>query len=268
MIAVSETQSPDDISPLVGACLLGSIDNEIAQRRAATVAHALACARNTDLLVDNTAPVADETEVTSTPLPDSHREAHCRSTRPMHIGDNLQPIVSQHQPSGVVLERGKDASFLTELWADTAERLASETDVLTVGSRGEIETIASMLVPVAGGQHSQLAAEAAHAIAVANDAAVDLFHVIESDSDEAREDGQRVLDEMVATLDDPERVDTWLFEAPNTAEAIIEQSTYYDLTVMGAPTVGPLKRFVFGSLSKRVQRGADSPVVVAHSHSE
>ncbi len=265
MIAVSDTQSRNDISTLVGACLLGSIEDETAQRRAATVAHALACARDTDLLVANAAPVADEME-SSTALPDSHREEYCTTTTPLRVGGNLQPIVSQHHPSGLVLERGADSSFLTDLWADTAERLASETDVLTVDSRGEIETIASLLVPVAGGQHSHLAAEAAHAIAVANDAAVDLFHVVESDSDEARERGQRVLDEMATELADPERVDTWLFEATNTAEAIIEQSTYYDLTVMGAPTVGPLERFVFGSLSKRVQRGADSPVVVAHSH--
>ncbi|ERH05886.1 MAG: universal stress protein UspA related nucleotide-binding protein [Halonotius sp. J07HN4] len=64
-----------------------------------------------------------------------------------------------------------------------------------------------------------------------------------------------------------DNVDTWLYEADSAADAIIEQSTYYDLTVMGAPTVGPLERFVFGSTSTYVQQDADSSVVVAHAHS-
>ena len=36
---------------------------------------------------------------------------------------------------------------------------------------------------------------------------------------------------------------------------------------MGAPTVGPLERFVFGSTATNVQQDADAPIVVAHAHS-
>lgn len=263
MIAVSDGQSPDDATPGSGACVLGPIDDETAHRRGAALAHALAATRGTDLLVGD-ASASPETAA-STPLPDSHREAHCSPTTRLSVGDTLQPVVEGHQPSGIVLERD-GSSFLEGLRADPAERLAAEADVLTVDGRGDAEPIASMLVPVAGGHHSQLAAEAAYALAVANDAAVDLFHVIESDTDEVRARGQEILDGVRASLEDADRVDTWLFEAADTAEAIIEQSTYYDLTVMGAPTVGPLERFVFGSLSKRVQQGAESPVIVAHAH--
>jgi len=112
-----------------------------------------------------------------------------------------------------------------------------------------------------------LAVETGLAVARANDAAVDLFHVIEDDSDAARDRGQTLLDSTVSTISDTEadRVDTWLYEAPDAPAAITEQSNYYDLTVMGAPTDGPLERFVFGSTSKEVQREADSPVIVAHA---
>lgn len=271
MIAVSDAASPDDSTPGSRACVLGPIDGATARRRGAALAHALSAARGTALLVDDsvsmreaTSTDADEETSAATPLPESHRETHQSPTTPLSIGEDLQPAVDLHRPSGVVLERDS-SSFFDGLRADRAERLAAKTDVLTVDGRGKAEPIASILVPVAGGHHSQLAAEAAVALGLATDAAVDLFHVIESDTDEARARGQRILDGVHASLGDHDRIDTWVFEAVNTAEAIIEQSRYYDLTVMGAPTAGPLERFVFGSLSKRVQAGAESPVVVAHA---
>jgi len=266
MIGVSETGSITEEYPRIGPCLLGPISEETTYRRAASVAHALATSRECDLLVSAEAEVSDTADNPDS-LPESHRDGHCSQTSPVETELSLDPVVSQHKPSALVIERDAKQHLIGELFSDCAERLSSKTDVLTVDGRGTTDRIASILVPIAGGHHSQLAVETAVAVARANDAAVDLFHVIESDDDESHDRGKTVLNSALATIseEDAERVDTWLYEASDATEAITEQSSYYDLTVMGAPTVGPLERFVFGSTTKHVQREADSPVIVAHA---
>mgnify|MGYP005856785755 CR=1 FL=1 len=262
MIGVSDTQPVADSYSATGPCLLGSISEETAQKRAASVAQALATTRDIDLLVSGVAPDM------SGSLPESHRDAYCSVSTTVDGESTLDPVVTQHDPSVLVLKRHTQQHLIDELFSDPAERFSRKTDVLTVDSRSDADSIASILVPVAGGDHSQLAVETAVALARANDAAVDLFHVIEADTDEARAEGRQFLDEIQARIDPDERdrVDTWLYETPGAADAITEQSEYYDLTVMGAPTDSPLKRFVFGSTSKQVQREAESPVIVAHTH--
>ena len=262
MIGVSDTQPTNDEYPAAGPCLLGPIADETARRRAASVAHALATSRDLDLLVSTALP-SDNTAL----LPESHREDNCSTTAGVYTEATLDPVVSRYNPSTLVVKRNTEQHLLDELFSDRAERLSAKTDVLTVDGRGETDRIASILVPIAGGDHSQLAIETGVAVARANDAAVDLFHVIEDDSDAARDRGQTLLDSALAGVETSEgdRIETWLYEAPDASEAITEQSVYYDLTVMGAPTDSPLERFVFGSTSKQVQREADSPVIVAHA---
>jgi len=263
MIGVSDAQQVADVHRLSGPCVLGPISDETAQTRAASVAHALAASRDINLLVSD----ADE-ESLGNVLPESHRKGYCSTPDVIGSETPLEPVVNQHDPSAIVVKRHTEQHLIDELFSDRAERLSRKTDVLTVDGRGETDRIASILVPVAGGDHSQLAVETAVAVAQANDAAVDLFHVIEADTDEARDAGRELLAEVAATVDggESDRIDTWLYETPGAAEAITEQSNYYDLTVMGAPTDSPLERFVFGSTSKQVQREADSPVIVAHTH--
>ncbi|MFO7832848.1 MAG: universal stress protein [Halohasta sp.] len=260
MIGVSNVQQPSDEHVSAGSCLLGPIDDETAQRRAVSIAHALAADRETELLVSGSSGVDADL------LPESHRKRHCSSVRPVEPAATLDPIVDRYEPSMLVVKRRTDQRLFEELFSDRAERLSASADVLTVDGRGDTDRIASVLIPIAGGDHSRLAVEAGIAVARANDAAVDLFHVVEADDPAARDRGQAILEAARGTIsEDGVDVDTWLYEAPDAPDAIIDQSHYYDLTVMGAPTDGPLERFVFGSTSKQVQREADSPVIVAHA---
>lgn len=265
MLAV---RAPGNVNGECGPCLLGPISaNETARMRAAAVANAIATDRNTELLLTESVGTNDPAQ-NIPPLPSSHRDSHSPGGTPLETVNTIQPIVNQQEPSVLVMERDARPTFLSDLRASMAERLADETDVLTVDGRGQADTIASILVPVAGGRHSQLAVEAATAVAAANDAAVDLFHVVVDGSDESRERGQRILESAAEHLTGDEEDDTWLYEASSAADAITEQSTYYDLTVMGAPTVGPLERFVFGSTATEVKEHADSPIIVAHAQSQ
>ena len=246
-----------------GPCLVGHIADTTAARRGAMVGHAMATVRDAELLLaeSTTATPAGDTQ-----LPPDHRDAYSQPATAIAAATDIEPAVNQRNPSALVVERDSKPSLLSGLRGTAAERLADRTDVLTVDDRGDVETLASILVPIAGGRHSQLAVEAARAVAAANDAALDLFHVVETAGTASRERGDQILATAATALGEFENVDTWLYEAASAADAIIEQSEYYDLTVMGAPTVGPLERFVFGSTSTDVQQDADSPVVVAHAH--
>lgn len=260
MVAASDSNEADNVTMSYGPCLLGSFNDDIARKRGSIVANAIGAARNTELLVADAA--SDVAEL----LPADHRDSHSLAATTTETRA-IEPILQQQEPSVVVVERESRSGLVPPIRGSRAEQLATKTDVLTVDGRGEAESIASILVPVAGGRHSQLAVEAAEAIGAAYDAAVDLFHVIESDTEAKRERGHQILQTAAAGRGDFGGGDTWLYTADSISEAIIEQSAYYDLTVMGAPTVGPLERFVFGSTAEDVQQGADSPLVVAHAHS-
>ena len=256
-------RAPGDVNGEYGPCLLGPISaDETARVRAAAVASALATDRDTELVL--TESLGGNTEAETLPLPSSHRDSHSQSAQLLETPTTVQPLVSQQNPSVLVMERESSATFLSDLRASRAERMAEETDVLTVDGRGQTDTIASILVPIAGGRHSELAATAATAIAAANDAAVDFFHVVEDGSPASRKHGRALL-ESAAAAPAYDQTETWLYEAGSAADAIVEQSTYYDLTVMGAPTVGPLERVVFGSTATDVRADTDAPIVVAHA---
>ena len=261
MIAVTDGQSPPTVEG-VGRGRLGNTAAKPAPGGGGLAPQPGAPVRDTAPPRSGApSPAAD------THLPPDPRDAYSRSATAVTETRGIEPTVDRRNPSALVVERETGAGLLSELRGTTPERLADRTDVLTVDGRGNVDTLASILVPVAGGRHSQLAVETARAIAAATDAAIDLFHVVEADGTASRERGEQILATAATALGEFDNVDTWLYEADSVAGAIIEQSTYYDLTVMGAPTVGPLERFVFGSTSTNVQRDAESPVVVAHAHS-
>lgn len=158
--------------------------------------------------------------------------------------------------------------------------------------------ISSILVAVGPGPHSGATVDLARQLADATDAWLELFHVVPSDAAvEAAEldatDGRDVGDggvggvggndgndgdtpdrvaageALLAAADDRlgdfERADRWLVEARSAADAIVEQSPYYDLVVVGAPTTGTVGRFVFGSTTDTVVDDAEVPVVVVEA---
>lgn len=57
-----------------------------------------------------------------------------------------------------------------------------------------------------------------------------------------------------------------MLEADDVANVIIDQSEYYPLTVLGAPTKGRLRQFVFGSTAQDIRAGAQSAVLVGRNN--
>ncbi|RAW45469.1 universal stress protein [Halorubrum sp. 48-1-W] len=148
------------------------------------------------------------------------------------------------------------------------------------------DRVSSVLVAVGPGPHSGATVDVGRRLAEATDAWLELFHVVPSeealtaggarevDGDAGNEDGdyetagERLLDAARDRLGAFDRVDRWLVEDRTAAGAIVEQSPYYDLVVLGAPTTGAVGRFVFGSTTDTVVDEAAVPVVVVEAADE
>ncbi|WP_049980302.1 universal stress protein [Halolamina rubra] len=168
----------------------------------------------------------------------------------------------------VAVERPSTESSGAGLRRETTDRIVANSPIDTVvaNGNGELDDLASILVPVAGGPHTELTVRAARALAVRENAWIELFTVVPPDADADRRSA--AASDLAAArqyLGEFEEFDTWLYEAEDPASAIAEQSAYYDAIVMGAPTKGRLKRVVFGSTADSVEESVDIPVITATS---
>lgn len=150
------------------------------------------------------------------------------------------------------------------------ERIAmhAECDVVVVNGRPGYEKVPSILLPVSSGPNSGFAADLAQAVATDCDAWIDILHVVDDDASTGRRDAaEELVDDVYHRIGRPETTTTWILEANDVAEAIIEQSRYYGLTIIGAPTKGRLRRFIFGSTNRSVRTNAGSVVLSVRNNS-
>ncbi|NEU55243.1 universal stress protein [Halorussus sp. MSC15.2] len=121
---------------------------------------------------------------------------------------------------------------------------------------GEVE---SVLLPVAESPHAGLAAAVARAIAVSNDARVDLLRVVASPDDEsaARDLLSRTADSLSEVA-----VETEVREG-EVADEIVSASKSRNVTVLGATRTGALRRRIVGSIPREVGRRAEGTVIMA-----
>lgn len=150
-----------------------------------------------------------------------------------------------------------------------ADRLALrvECNVITVNGRRGYEHVPSILLAVAGGPHSGLATDLARQIAADCDAWIDVLHVVDEDApDHRRRQAETYVEGAFHRIDRYETTTTWILEADDVASAIIEQSSYYGLTIVGAPTKGRLRRFISGSTNRSIRNNARSVVLSARKN--
>lgn len=144
----------------------------------------------------------------------------------------------------------------------------AQADVRVPQSAESADRVSSILVAVAGGPHSGATVDFARALAEETDSLLELFHVLTVHSgDDEDEDGKigaadALLDSAERRLGSFDRVDRWVVEDETAADAIVEQSSYYDVVVIGASTSGRVEQFVHGSTTGTVVNDAVCPVVV------
>lgn len=183
-------------------------------------------------------------------------------------------------------------SAVTEALA--AAPAAADATLEGIDRAARPDRVSSILVAVGPGPHSGATVDVAREIAGATDAWLELFHVVPTDGaladgpasadgsdagsdgdapdpgdgDDYAATGERLLDAARDRLGGFDRADRWLVEDRSAAAAIVEQSPYYDLVVVGAPTTGTVGRFVFGSTTDTVIDDAEVPVVVVEADGE
>ena len=174
----------------------------------------------------------------------------------------IERMIDPYEVDTVVLERSR-SDGTSDLRRDVVARITARTncDVVVVSGEGHLD-VSSVLVPVAGGPHAGRAIDVAREVATANDAWIDLLYVIDSNATEReRADAEQYIATSLDRSGEFGNVGTWVLEADNVAAAIIEQSTYYDATVLGAPQKERLRRFVAGSTTDTVRSDASNSVI-------
>lgn len=145
----------------------------------------------------------------------------------------------------------------------------TERDTVVVNERSRVDAIASILVPIAGGPYSGAAVDVAGGLAKANDAWIELVHVVEEDDSSATiEQAEDILEAGRSRLSEIENVDTRVIEGVDAVDEIIEETNYHDITVVGAPQRGRLRRLIFGSMTEDVREQAQNTVVMVRQGSD
>ena len=142
----------------------------------------------------------------------------------------------------------------------------SPCDIAVVKQRG-LERVESILVPVRGGPHAELAMRISRDLAKRFSAKVVVLHVVPKGIGErAIEREQTALDAFVREHAGTRRASGMIREATSVRQAIIREAAHHDLVVMGAsaqPTnAAPDGRYLFGTLAEAVASRAKPTVIV------
>ena len=142
----------------------------------------------------------------------------------------------------------------------------SPCDIAVVKQRG-LEHVTSILVPVRGGPHAELAMRLARDLGKRFGAQVVVMHVVPKGIGErGMQREQEALDRFVAEHRGGRRVSGLLREAPSVRAAILREASNHQLVVMGASahptTLAPDGRFLFGVVAETVASRAKPTVIV------
>jgi nucleotide-binding universal stress UspA family protein len=142
----------------------------------------------------------------------------------------------------------------------------SPCDIAVVKQRG-LEKVASILVPVRGGPHAELAMRISRDLAKRFGAKVVVLHVVPKGIGErAVAHEQTAVDAFVKEHAGMRRATGLIRESTSVRQAIIKEAANHDLVVMGAsaqPTnASPDGRYLFGTLAEAVASKAKPTVIV------
>ncbi len=154
----------------------------------------------------------------------------------------------------------------TAVFTPTIDAVVRESpcDIAVVKQRG-LENVRSILVPVRGGPHADLAFRLAHDLGRRFDAQVVVMHIVPKGiGDRAAERERLAMDQFLEDHGATRRVKPLLVEATSVRAGIIKEAAKHDLVVMGAaaqPSTGGSSadgRYLFGSVPEAVASRAPS----------
>ncbi|EMA22101.1 universal stress protein [Haloarcula marismortui] len=172
-------------------------------------------------------------------------------------------VAQQRDVELVVLDKHTPDLLGEGLRGGAADRIRknSPCDVVSVTYSRTGSGISSVLVPLAEGKHSSLGVVVGGALAAGANAVVDLFHVSQDKDDAEIARVSELFEAERERVPESVELDTWHLEAPDVAEAIINESAYYDVTVIGKPTQSRLREFMTGSITEAVAEESENAVL-------
>jgi len=193
----------------------------------------------------------------------------------IEVGVEGHTLSGRNRLEAIVDAATTDQINIVVMGDETSERLerqiAEQTgcDTVVVNDRAPLGSIASILVPIAGGPHSGAAVNVASTLAEANDAWIELVHVLDGDDPETgREQADAILEAGRSQVPDGVDVDTRVIDADDAVDAIAEESRCHDLTVIGAPQKDRLRHLIFGSTATELRDELQNTVVMARKGSD
>jgi len=138
-------------------------------------------------------------------------------------------------------------------------------DVFVKRIRTPSRAIDSILVPVAGGPHTELAVELAGTIASQHEATVHTLHVRHpAVNDSGDDDASSLLEHYGSLLTEMDvDVESTTIRSEHVAGAITDETANHDLTILGTTRDPFLNRKLVGSVAEGVGRTAASSVMLA-----
>lgn len=139
----------------------------------------------------------------------------------------------------------------------------ADCDVVVKRIEPDERPVDSVFVPVAGGPHTDFAAEIAGAIARGHDATVELGTVIApSAAEETVEDARALLARTSPAVGAVDSVTETVLRSNEVVVGIVRRTSDHDVTVLGAGGSGFLHRIVADDVAEGVVRRADNDVVL------
>ena len=168
-------------------------------------------------------------------------------------------------PKGELAATGSDERAVFSPTIDAVVR-ESPCDIAVVKQRG-VEKVSSILVPVRGGPHAELAIRISRDLAKRFGARVVVLHVVPKGIGErALEREQAAVTAFVREHAGTRRATGIIREATSVRQAIIKEAASHDLVVMGASAqpsnASPDGRYLFGTLAEAVASRARPTVIV------
>ncbi len=129
------------------------------------------------------------------------------------------------------------------------------------------EKISSVLVAVAPGGHNELAVDLGGSIARCHDADMTLAHVVDPETAKTTHDEVTTLLDTAGARLDAVEVSTQVFEHEDIAEALIDATAEFDVTLLGATEQSVIRRKLVGTVAASVGRDGHGEIMIAQRKS-
>lgn len=181
------------------------------------------------------------------------------------VARGLRHAVDDADPAALLVgwegpRRATDAVLGTTVDA-LIDRVSCDLYVERIGlTAGGVDSI---LLPVAGGPHVAAAARMAAAIALGNDASVEVTAVAAGETDRAAASAHAAAgrDTLRAVTDDVP-VEATVRSGERVTDALVGAAADHDVVVFGATRQGSLRRRLVGSVPRRVVARTDTTVIL------